>query len=156
MLDDSIKEVNFRASVKRFFRERLENAQHIPVSFDITTTSPAIQDSTLSKWVVVQFGSGDFSPLSRRVIQLFCCTRKDPEAVELAKISDLLVELLYDNTMTDKMRRIPFYRPADTLQAWTLIGALLVQDVSPGIDATAPDGTKYRMYNALLRWGTKV
>jgi hypothetical protein len=86
---------------------------------------------------------------------IYVCTRQDSEGFKLAQLRDTVVGLLSDTTQTDGMKRIPFYK-SYAQQAWELIGALLVTDITESPQYEADDETKYKMLTVNLRWSAKI
>ena len=89
------------------------------------------------------------------VLQLMCASRKDPEGFKLAQLTDTVMGLITDTTMSDGMKRIPFYRSMITGE-WPLLGAFVVQDVFESKEMYAPDNTKYIILSAILKTASKI
>jgi hypothetical protein len=154
-LDDSAKESNLRDSIKRFFIENLYKTDGVHLTFDKYLSTPNVQGHTVDRWASINFGSLFLSEMSTHILEIYCCTRKDSEGFKLAQLRDKVYAHMTDNTMTDGMAAIPFYRSRAT-GAWTLIGSMLVQDVMESQQFEAEDGTKFKILTVKLRFSSKV
>lgn len=155
-LDPSSREANVRDSIKKYFVDNLYKTESIELTFDIGLDTPHIQDpnSPIDKWVSVNFGEFNFDNLSEYNLQVFCCSRNDPEGFKLAQLRDKVMGYLTDGTKTDGLARISFYRSYAS-QAWELLGALLVFVEQESKQMIGPDGTKYKLIPVTLKWGAK-
>ena len=154
-LDDTAKESNLRDSLKKYFVDSLYTAEGQQITFDKYLTTPNIQGKSVDRWVSINFGGLDMSVLSSYPLNIYCCTRADGEGFKLAQLRDKVYKYLTDNTQTDGMARITFYRSrADG--NWTAIGYILVQEVIESQQFEADDGTKYKILTARLRFSSKV
>ena len=155
-LDDTSKESNVRDSIKRYFVTSLYDAEGVELTFDKYIATPNVRTKAVDRWVSINFGGMEMSVLSSLMLNIFCCTRSDGEGFKLAQLRDKVFKYLTDNTQTDGMARIPFYRSrADG--AWTLLdGGFVVSDVIESQQFEADDGTKYKVLTATLRFSSKV
>ena len=148
-LDPIARRANIKDSIKKWAVDDIETADR-PVTFDKYLATPDIAGGTATKWVSFNLGDIDRGTLSEIMLDIFCCTRSDAEGYKLAQLTDNVMEQLTDSTKTDGMKRIPFYR-SYAVQAWTLLGALLVQDIKESGEMEAMDGTKYIIISCRLR-----
>ena len=155
-LDPSARESNVRDSVKRFFVDNIERTERIPVTFDVELSTPKIQGVEVDRWISVIFGSLDTEFLSTQMLDVYCCSKKDSEGFKLAQLRDTVMGYLSDTTATDGMKRIPFYRSYPNLSDWTLLGAMLVQEVLESSEQEGPDKTKYKLITCKLRFPSKI
>jgi len=154
-LDNTAKESNIRDSIKKFFIDSLHTAEGVQVTFDRYLSTPDVRSKSVDRWVSINFGGMELSELSSHMLNIYCCTRADGEGFKLAQLRDKVYKYLTDNTQTDGMARITFYRSrADG--NWTGIGYFLVQDVIESQQFEADDGTKYKILTARLRFSSKV
>ena len=155
-LDDTAKESNVRDSIKRYFVDSLHTAEGLQVTFDRYLSTPNLRSKAVDRWVSINFGNMELSELSFYMLNIYCCTRSDSEGFKLAQLRDKVFKYLTDNTQTDGMARIPFYRSrADG--NWTLLSnGFVVQDVIESQQFEADDGTKYKILTARLRFSSKV
>jgi hypothetical protein len=106
--------------------------------------------------VSINFGEMNLSELSTHILEVYCCTRKDGEGFKLDQLRDKVYKYLTDNTKTDGMARVPFYRSRAT-GAWTLLsGGMIVQDVMESRQFDAEDGTKFKILTVIIRFSSKV
>jgi hypothetical protein len=155
-LDPTAREANCIDSIKKYLIDNLYTTEGICLSFDKVLSTPNIQGIAVDRWVGVQFGSIDMDSLSTLTIDLFLCTRKDPEYFRLAQLRDTVLGYLTDNTHTDSMARIPLYRSYAS-QAWELLsGGFVVQRVIEGQRCELEDLTKVKQLTCILRWGAKI
>ena len=155
VLADSAKESNVRDSIKRYFVETLYKTDGVPLTFDKYIATPNVQGEAVDRWVSINFGDMFLSEMSTHIIELYCCTRKDGEGFKLAQLRDKAYARLTDNTMTDGMAGIPFYRSRAT-GPWTVIGSILVQEIMESRQFEAEDGTKFKILTTKLRFSSKV
>jgi len=155
-LDATAKEANVRDSIKKYFVDSLHTGESVHLSFDKYLSTPDIRSKSVDRWVTVNFGEMHMDVMGSHMLNIFCCTRSDGEGFKLAQLRDKVYKYLVDNTKTDGMARIPFYRSrADG--NWTLLdGGFIVQSVIESQQFEADDGTKYKVLTANLRFSSKV
>lgn len=154
-LADSAKESNIRDSIKKYFVDTLYKGDGVPLTFDRYISTPNVQGKAIDRWVSINFGDMFLSDMSTHIVEIYCCTRKDGEGFKLAQLRDKVYAHLTDNTMTDGMAGVPFYRSRAT-GAWTVIGSMVVQDVMESRQFEAEDGTKFKILTTRLRFSSKV
>ena len=155
-LDPTAREANIRDSIKKYFVDNLYTNEGVELTFDKSlSTPPVTQGISANRWVSVKFGQMSFGPFSEVYLDVACCTRQDSEGYRLAQLRDTVMGYLTDTSPSDGMRRIPFYR-SRAAGAWTLLGALLVQDVSESMQMELEDETKYKVLTVRLRFASKV
>jgi len=155
-IDPSAREANIRDSIKKFLIDNFYTTESIALSFDKVLSTPNIQGIAVDRWIGIKFGTMSMDALSSLTLDLFLCTRKDPEYFRLAQLRDTVFDYLTDNTQTDGMARIPLYRSYAT-QAWTLLaGGFVVQDIIEGAQYELEDLTKVKQLTCILRWGAKI
>ena len=158
MLDATAREANVVDSWKKYLVDNLYKTEGIDLLFDRNLSTPKIQGQTdtVTRWVTANFGSISLSEMSDAMLMMFCCTRKDPEYYRLGQLRDTVMGYLTDNTQTDGMRRITFYRSRST-GAWIpLDNGIIVQDINESQRMDGPDGTKYKILNVRYRFSSKV
>jgi len=154
MLNALSKESNVTSSLKKY----LVDALGASVTFDISLQAPDIRSQgpdVIKQWYNVDFGPFGRNALAEYDFNLFCLSRQDPEGVELAKQTDIIVDLLTDSDKTDGMKRIPLY---DTEEVpWVQIGSMVVQEIwdAPVLSEIA-DETKIKILSVKLRWGAAL
>jgi len=155
-LDATAKEANVRDSIKKYFVDSLHTGESVHLSFDKYLSTPDIRSKSVDRWVTVNFGEMHMDVMGSHMLNIFCCTRSDGEGFKLAQLRDKVYKYLVDNTKTDGMARIPFYRSrADG--NWTLLdGGFIVRSVIESQQFEADDGTKYKVLTANLRFSSKV
>jgi hypothetical protein len=154
-LDSTAREANLKDSLKKFFVDNLHPTYALTFDKGLSTPRLQGQPTPVEKWVSVNFGHLDMGVMSDFDLIIYVCTRQDAEGFKLAQLRDTVVGLLSDTTQTDGMKRIPFYK-SYAQQAWELIGALLVVDVTDSPQYEADDETKYKMLTVNLRWSAKI
>jgi hypothetical protein len=154
-IDATAREANLRDSIKKYFIDSLFTTEHIPVSFDIFVTSPKIQGKSVDRWVSLAIGDKELDTLSSCMLEVYCCTRKDPENFRLSQLRDTVMSYLLPDTDDETYKRIPFYRSAAS-GAWTLLGALMITNIYEGMDMIAEDQTKFKTLYVQLRYVAKL
>lgn len=150
-LSSTAKERNIKSSIKKFFVDYFGSI----VSFDKTVAHPDIRDSTLTKWVLVNFKGFQRSTLAEYVVEVYCATRKDPEGDNLTKLTDELCGLFYNGTASDGLTRIPLYDIYTT--PWTLLSGMVVQEIiDTPIFRMPSDETKVKILTLRIRWGMQI
>ncbi len=154
-LDSTSRESNVRDSFKKFILDNLVSVEHLNVTFDKRLTSPKIQGGEVDKWISFNFGPMSGGAVSSLHVMVLPCTKKDAEGFKLAQLRDKVMGYLTDNSQTDGMRRIPFYRSSAS-ETWQLLGGMIV-DIFPDESGVMEDdtGVKYKIIEAVLRWGAK-
>jgi hypothetical protein len=155
-LDETAKESNILDSLKKYFVDSLETVEGLNVSFDKYLSTPNTQGHAVDKWVSINVLNMNLSDLSGLDLNIFCCTRSDGEGFKRAQLRDKVFKYLTDNTKTDGMARIAFYRSrADG--NWTLLpGGFVVLQPIPESNFTLEDGTKVKHLVPRLRFSSKV
>lgn len=155
-LDPTVREANFRDSVKKYLTDAIETVNGIPLTFDKALAHPNLQDKSIHKWAGVIFDAIHIGTMSEISIRIFCCTRKDGEGFKLAQLRDTVMGyLVNDGTVGDGMVRIPFYQ-SHAVGVWTLLGSLVIQDILESAQMEAPDETKFKILTVRLRTASKM
>ena len=154
-LDPTARLANVKDSVKKYFVDNIYSIEGKQVTFDKGLKTPNIQGTAINEWVSVNLGTTDMDHMGTQLLNIYTCTRQDPEGFRLAQLRDKVMGYLSDTTQTDGMKRITLYR-SRAAGAWTQVGSFLVQDVIESGDLEAPDETKYRILTATLRWSAKI
>lgn len=134
ILDPTASDLNVRKSLMKFFLDTLEFEANLKVVFDAPLDAVTDED----EWITIKFGPLDDSPIAT----VFCCSRRDPEALRLSALVDTVMGRLRDYSRDDGTRRIDIYR-VDT-HPWQKINALFVRNVAKSDDLPGPDGGKYK------------
>lgn len=151
-LDSSAKLTNVRNSIKKYFVDTLSTIEAIDLSFDRSIVDPYLENTSLTKWVLVNFGRvSQQDVFSIHDFDVVCCTRQDAEGVRLMQMVDTVQGYLYDSTQTDRLKRITLYN-----DAWTSIGSLLITDNVVSFQDLARDETKFVVIACAVRWAAKV
>jgi hypothetical protein len=150
-ISDTAKEYNARASLKKFFIDNLGST----VFFDKSLGSPDLRNPSTKKWVLINFKDFTRASLGEFYIEAYCATRQDPEGMELSKLVDELMGLLYDPTKSDGVTHIPFYKADVT--PWIHISAMVMQEVIDTPPFRIPeDETKVKIMSIRFRWGMEI
>lgn len=155
-LDSTAKESNIIDSIKKHFTDSLETTEGLHITFDKYLSTPNIQGKSVDRWVSINVLNMELSELSSLDLEIFCCTRADSEGFKRAQLRDKVFKYLTDNTKTDGMARIAFYRSrADG--NWTLLnGGFVIQQPIHETGFTMEDGTKVKHLIPRLRFSSKV
>ncbi|MFA5397507.1 MAG: hypothetical protein WC346_15970 [Methanogenium sp.] len=153
-LDGTHRESNFRDSVKKYFYDNLFTTEGIAVSFDRSLSTPKVQGIEVDKWYAVVIGEIELGTLAEGYVDIYCCTKKDPEGFRLAQLRDKVMKYLIDTSMTDGMARVTFYRSSAT-ETWTSLGKMVIQVQGESRQMEAEDYTKFKVITIRLRWGAK-
>ena len=156
-LDATAKTSNIKDSFKKHMVDNIVVIEGIPVTFDKALTQPDIQGKTVHRWINIIFGDMEIDFFSDILIEIYCCTRQDPEGFKLSQVRDKVVSHLSvdPSTAITNLYRIPFYRSYFD-QAWEVIGSLLVQEIIESGEMTSVDETKYKVLTVRLRTASKV
>lgn len=154
-LDSTARRANILDSIKSWAVADIEKPGR-PVTFEKWLTTPSIADGAAKKWVAFVLGPIDPGTLAEIMLDIYCCTRNDPEGFIVSQVADNVMEQLSDTTITDGMKRIPFYKSAKLKADWVLLGALVVQDVKMSGSLEADDGTKFIILSCRLRTAMKI
>lgn len=148
------RESNVKGSLKKYFVDALGSA----VTFDTSLAVPDLRmqgESGVKQWYNVDFGEFGREALALYYFDVYCLSRQDAEGVELAKLADVLIDMLVDGTNQDGMRRIPLYDITKT--PWEEIGAMVVQDIwdAPSV-SMIEDETEIKIFSVRMRWGCQI
>ena len=150
-LDATGREANIWDSIKKYFIDNLS----YPLTFDKALATPDLQGKVVDRWVSFSLDDLYLGDMSVIMLDIYCCTRQDNEWHKLSQVRDTVFELLIDTTKTDTMRRIPFYASSATV-AWTLIGALMIDEIQESSRMETDDETKFKILHVRLRTASKV
>lgn len=150
-LDSTAREANIWDSIKKYFVDNLT----YPLTFDKALSTPDLQGKTVDRWVSFSLGDMELGYMSNIMLDVYCCTRQDNEWFKLSQVRDTVYELLIDVTKTDTMRRIPFYA-SHAVNDWTLIGTLLIDEITESPRMEVEDETKFKIIHCRLRTSSKV
>ena len=150
-LDSTGREANIWDSIKKYFIDNLSYS----LTFDKALSAPNLRGKLVDRWVSFALNDMVLDYLSIIMLDIYCCSRQDNEWHKLSQVRDTVYELLIDTTKTDTMRRIPFYQSHPT-NPWTLIGALLIDEVTESPRMGAEDETKFKILHVRLRTASKV
>ena len=154
-LDPTARESNYRDSLKKFFVDNIYTTEGVELSFDKGITNPKAQGTEVQKWVSVDFGELIMDTLSTGFIRVYCCTKKDNEGFKLAQLRDTVYTYLTDADQPDGTRRITHYR-SRAVGSWTAIGSIAVYINNESSQMTASDETKFKYFEVMLKFGSKV
>lgn len=149
-LDETAKEVNLRGSVKKYFVDEVYPSYEL--TFDNALNVPKIQGIAIKQWVTVLFGESEVDHLGYYVLDIYLCTRQDPEGYNLSVLADFMRNKLTDSSGSDGAKRIDLYN----VGSWTKIGGLVVQEIIESQEMDAPDMTKFKVFTCRLRWAAKI
>lgn len=150
-LDATAKKQNVRMSLRKYLIDEINGGARKSVFFDLGFSLPSID--SLNEWVSVQFGPMQRWGLSETSMDVILVTRKDPEGNHLDELSDVVFEILTDNSKPDGLRRIVLYNTSESI--WTEIGSLLVDDIKDTGDMTSSDNTKFQVLSCRIKWVAK-
>lgn len=155
-LDPTARQANVMDSIKKFLADSLETTESIALTFDVSLSAPTLQGTSVDRWIAVGIGPLDMQTLSAFTVNLFCCTRRDPEGFKLAQLRDTVYNYLIDTDQTDGMKKITFYR-SRAAGAWTdLESGIVVSEVIESGVMEAPDETKYKILTVTMKFASKV
>lgn len=155
-LPPSARLANIKDSLKKFARDSFDDAQGIYTTFDVTLAPPTVNDRKVDRWICFRVGPRGMSSAGFQVMEIFCCTVRDPEGFRLAQLRDLVVgSLVNTGGETDTFGRIPFYRSYPSAP-WERIGALVVQEIDESDELKGPDLTLYIVLTVRLWFGAGI
>lgn len=154
-LDPTAREANVRDSLKKFFVDNIYSTEGVPIVFDQFLVSPKLQGKEVDRWIGVHINDGEMSTLSDLDIEVYCCTRKDPEYFRLSQLRDTVMGYLVPSSDDVCFKTIPFYRSHPT-NPWTVIGGFVVQRINQSMDMVAEDQTKFKILYVQLRYASKL
>ena len=141
-MDATLKEVNLKKSIKKFFVDGLPGRE---LNFDKILTPDIVSSETI-QWVSVLLEGGNLDTVSEMTMSVYLFTRKDKEGFDLSAFSDEVIEnLLYDGTMD-------LFNTAVT--PWAKIGGVDLH-ILDNTSGDAPDNTKMKSIQVLLKWTAK-
>lgn len=152
MVDPTLQESLYKASVRKYFIDHIEGVKDKKVYFDRQYSIPKDDSGNdLTNWIVVGFDGIDIDTLSTGMLEVLCFSRNDEGGIVLTQLRDMIVDMMIDETMSDGCRRIPYYDAA-----WTQIGGMtsFIDTNNAGTQYGA-DGTTFKTLQVKLRWGTK-
>jgi len=144
-LDGTLKEVNLRRSVRKFWIDGLteEEGMEFPVYFGSITVEPEFPDE--EKWIAIQLEDIDPRQVSTAFMTVFMFTRKDEYGDKLAEVRDRVIEVLYPGY-------IDLYETES--DPWQKIGGIKTFVVSQS--SPMPVGaseTRIVYIEVILKWG---
>jgi hypothetical protein len=156
-LDGTAKEFFLRSSLKKYFIDSLKTTEGLVVVFDKSILYETVREYVDKEWIVINFGQLRRSLVSESLLEINCCTRQDPEGIQLSKLTDIISNYLTDINQTDTLKRIPLYDTTDSDPLnWIIIGSILVMNFLEGTQIYTPDKTKVKMFVVSISWVSKI
>jgi hypothetical protein len=155
MLNQTISEVNFKTSLRKFFYTELEENQGVPITFDRNLSVPYVSGQvgvdSINTWVAILYGPSWLSLISDQIIDFYCCSRKDADDVILSSTIDKLLELIYPE---NERLVIPFYDATTE----DIISYIFPSSHPPRTDGPmkALDGTNFSVVTIRFKWATTI
>ncbi len=150
----TLSEVNLKTSLKKFFRDHFEGREEnpIPIMFDKTIDDPYTagrkgDDSTVKEWITVNFADKFVQDVSHISVEIFICTRQDPDDLRIEEIVDEVNQLLFPEKAH---LTIPFY----DVKTEIIVGTIFFMKrkyADSGIQL-AVDGTKFCLMIVPFKW----
>ena len=156
-LDPTSSESNFIYSVRRYIMENLGAPGTIELTFlfDQGLTPPDGDSSEESSWVAVNYGVFDsVVPVHTRSVNLFACARKDMSNMEVASLTDNLVDIFTDGNNVDGEGRVPLYDASD-VDSPVEIAVMKSNLALVSGHLEAEDGTRYQQLTVQFRWAAR-
>ena len=88
-------------------------------------------------------------------IELYLCTRSDPERYRLWQLKDTVLGYFSDEASTSVQKIIPFYRSRAT-GSWTQIGGLVVYDIKEEGPFPLRDNSNLLLMTVTIKYPSKV
>jgi hypothetical protein len=147
-LPNNASEYNLIMSLKKYFKDALP-------SLTIKSGQTAVYMTTATtKWMSIVLGNQVVDTVTDAMLNLYICTRKDNEGIELSNLRDDVVDLI--NTSGGK-RHITFYNVSADRTSFTPIGALVINNkFNISEELTTMDNTRYRLITVMLKWVSNV
>ena len=153
-MNPTISEVNLKTSLKKGFRDYFENRDEnsIPIMFDKTIDDPYVSGrkgdtSTASEWITINFVDKHLDDVSIQVVEIFICSRQDPEGLRIEEMVDDVNGFLFPE---NKHCTLPFY----DVKTEEVIGHIFFHKAKyadSGIQL-AVDGTKFCLMTVPFKW----
>lgn len=149
-MDDMAKDAVYRESIRKFFVDALGNT----VFFDKTLIDSSKFETPPPRWFIVDAGGLDvMDGRMEPSLRIFCCTRQDPERIELSRMVDTVRTAMRDDDMPDGCRRIPMVSWNAVAEQYDTVGAMLAEKhPRDSGDMSAPDYSNYRILTYRLVW----
>jgi len=152
-MDQKISRQNLWLSVKKYFTDNIETALGIKCIFG---SSFSMLDTGLDRWVAITKGRASIGMgKSVGVLNIFVCTRRDPEGDALTELLDIIIDNITDTNQEGirSFKSIPFY---DTTQSpWVRVTSIMINpDTNPEESEmmTAEDDTNFVMIAATMEF----
>lgn len=139
-MDATLKEVNIRRSVKKFFLDGLPNHN---VNFERVITPG---DSTVVKWMNISIENLRPAVVSNAILTIHMFTTHDYEGNDLAEMRDEVVELLEPGF-------IPLYDTQGS-PSWQEIGAISLFFNAQSKASYAPNNAKMLYIQNVMKWAS--
>lgn len=158
-LNETGKETNIKASLRRFFIEEFYQTANVPVLFGQGFAFPSGLNSDV--WANVEFNQIYWGHNSKMFPDIFVCTNKGYDDHYISQMVDMLRGLMSDadnESSTDGWKRITLYKYADT-QPWDVIGYAQIIEVLAPTDVITVDGTEGYKFSKLvpeISWAAQV
>ena len=139
-MDATLKEVNIRKSIKKFFVDGLPN---IKVFFD-RELNTAWFPSGPAQWVTVYLQGLRPGHVSNAYMPVYIFTKQDREGELISELRDTVFELLEPGS-------IPLYNTS--VSPWIKIGGLMLTNMSQSGIIYHEDQSKVVVMHNTLKWG---
>lgn len=149
-MDNTAQYSTIYRSVRKHLIDNLHTAKSIAVSFDRNIMIPYIYDKDLTRWVSVLLKDGYPDQLFEQDLEIYCCSRKDPEGINRASLIDSVFDVFIDND--GNKLSIPLYESDfETIVGYALPNMRVAQNNIP-----LEDETTYTLLRVILRWAAKL
>ena len=151
-MDATLKLVNFKRSITKFFRDSLETGEGLVIYFN--KWIPSLQESSkvAGSWISINIANINMGRVSTADIVIIIRTESDLEGFDSARIYDKIMK--YITSDEGEKRVIEFYNTESN--PWEVVGGiqLNLREGETGVEEI--DYTHISVINVQAMWGAKL
>jgi len=151
-MDASLKLINLRKSLVKFFKDSLITIEGLSVVFDEWIPEFVETDTSNDAWVSINFARPNFGRVSTIDVVIFIRTRKDLEGWDNNRLYDKVMNYLVSSDSDRKV--VTLYNTEVT--PWVAIGGVSFYLRSGDMGEEEMDLTNISIINLQATWGAKL
>jgi len=151
-MDASLKLINLRKSLVKFFKDSLITIEGLSVVFDEWIPEFIETDTSNDSWISINFARPNFGRVSMIDVVIFIRTRKDLEGWDNNRLYDKVMNYLVSSDSDRKV--VTLYNTEVT--PWVVIGGVSFYLRSGDMGEEEMDLTNISIINLQATWGAKL
>ncbi|MFW6121412.1 MAG: hypothetical protein ACOC80_11015 [Petrotogales bacterium] len=149
-MDETVKYSTIYRSVRKHLIDNLYDTEGIDISFDRKIELPYLHNKDLTRWVSVLLKDSVIDQMFEQNVEIYCCTRKDPEGIDRADLVDSVLGVFISDN--GNKYTVPLYESDfETIVGYATPFPRVAQNNIP-----LEDETMYTLIRVVLQWAAKL